>query len=399
MNARMHHVLLATAALLLVGTIGAITPVRQAGADVEIDVSIFYSSLAPHGEWVNVQPYGWAWSPDHVESTWRPYTMGHWAWAEPYGWTWISDEPWGWATYHYGRWTYEDDYGWVWVPGTVWAPAWVAFRYGDPWVGWAPLPPGPSWRVDAGFDVAGVNLQVGIGAFAWSFVATRFFAEPQLHSHVYAAAYNPYLVQHADWSTRYTPVDGGIANLGVDLATIERARGAAIPRRRFRDVNAAPDKGGAREDGDAVVVYRPRLAPKTPTVKPPTVRRRGDDPATPADPDAWAAQRKAALKAHLEAERKALEKDDVTPPPPATPKPGLDADDVAKRRAAALKVLEDERKRLEALIERQRLRREKEKQRPPTPPAGMADGPAGMGDDHGGMGEDEAGMDDGHGMK
>ena len=30
-----------------------------------------------------------------------------------------------------GRWFFDDSYGWVWVPGSEWAPAWVAWRYGD----------------------------------------------------------------------------------------------------------------------------------------------------------------------------------------------------------------------------------------------------------------------------
>src|SRR6185369_4273322 len=31
--------------------------------------------------------------------------------------------------------------GWCWVPGTEWAPSWVDWRYGEGFVGWAPLPP------------------------------------------------------------------------------------------------------------------------------------------------------------------------------------------------------------------------------------------------------------------
>ncbi len=309
----------AAAALLLAGALGAVTspPPATAGDVVvegSLDVSVFYGALAPHGEWVNVAPYGWSWMPDDVAYGWRPYTVGSWAWVEPYGWTWVSDEPWGWATYHYGRWTYADDYGWVWVPGTTWAPAWVAFRHGDPWIGWAPLPPGANWRVDAGMDVGGLNLEVGIGTYAWTFVAAQFFAAPHVHQRAYVAAHNPYFVERTAWSTRYTSVEGGIANLGVELATVERFQGAPVARRRLREA-AVLEEGGGRVDGDAVVVYRPRLAPKASTVKPPARRRTVDGPAATPDVDAWAAKRKAALKAHLEAERKALEADDVTPPP------------------------------------------------------------------------------------
>lgn len=31
--------------------------------------------------------------------------------------------------------------GWVWVPGVEWAPAWVSWRVGGGYIGWAPLPP------------------------------------------------------------------------------------------------------------------------------------------------------------------------------------------------------------------------------------------------------------------
>jgi len=167
--------LLAAAALLAAGTLGAVTTPRPAAADAEVGVSLFYTSLAPYGRWVSIQPYGWSWVPNDVDFAWRPYTVGQWVWVEPYGWTWASDEPWGWATYHYGRWTYVDDYGWAWVPGTTWGPAWVAFRYGDPWIGWAPLAPGANWRFDGSFDVAGLNVEASIGSYAWTFVPVRSF--------------------------------------------------------------------------------------------------------------------------------------------------------------------------------------------------------------------------------
>src|SRR5574337_2168421 len=53
---------------------------------------------------------------------------------EPYG-TWF-DDPFGWATSHYGRWVYANR--WVWVPDTTWGPAWVTWRQGDDYIGWAP---------------------------------------------------------------------------------------------------------------------------------------------------------------------------------------------------------------------------------------------------------------------
>jgi len=71
---------------------------------------------------------------------WRPYCYGYWEWTDC-GWYWVSDEPWAWACYHYGTWVYDSNYGWVWVPDIEWAPAWVYWRSGGGYVGWAPCPP------------------------------------------------------------------------------------------------------------------------------------------------------------------------------------------------------------------------------------------------------------------
>jgi hypothetical protein len=109
----------------------------------------FYDNLAPYGTWVSDPQYGDVWVPD-VDGDFRPYaTEGHWVLTE-YGNTWVSDYPWGWATFHYGRWHYDDYYGWEWIPGYEWAPAWVSWRYGGGYYGWAPLMPGISLSLSFG---------------------------------------------------------------------------------------------------------------------------------------------------------------------------------------------------------------------------------------------------------
>ena len=100
----------------------------------------FYQPLSPYGQWVVAGDYGRVWRPANVDAGWRPYANGHWELTDD-GWYWESDEPWGWATYHYGRWELSAGYGWIWVPQTEWAPAWVEWRQGGGYVGWAPLPP------------------------------------------------------------------------------------------------------------------------------------------------------------------------------------------------------------------------------------------------------------------
>ncbi|MGZ4886752.1 MAG: DUF6600 domain-containing protein, partial [Candidatus Aminicenantales bacterium] len=96
----------------------------------ELDINYCYDYLSPFGSWVNLDPYGYVWTPRQMGYRWRPYADGHWVWTD-YGWTWISDFDWGWMPFHYGRWGWDDDCGWFWVPGTVWGPAWVTWRYSD----------------------------------------------------------------------------------------------------------------------------------------------------------------------------------------------------------------------------------------------------------------------------
>ena len=116
-------------------------PVPSEG-EVEVEsVQDFDEPLQPYGEWIVVANYGRCWRPRHVEADWRPYCDGHWVDTDQ-GWYWESDEPWGWATYHYGRWDFQAGFGWYWIPRTRWAPAWVEWRSGGGYVGWAPLPPG-----------------------------------------------------------------------------------------------------------------------------------------------------------------------------------------------------------------------------------------------------------------
>src|SRR6266550_4873522 len=112
----------------------------SAGIDIHATAD-FYQPLASHGAWVDVRPYGRCWHPAHVEVSWRPYSIGHWEWTDC-GWYWVSAEPWAWSAYHYGSWVYDSTYGWIWIPGTEWAPAWVTWREGGDYIGWAPCGPG-----------------------------------------------------------------------------------------------------------------------------------------------------------------------------------------------------------------------------------------------------------------
>jgi hypothetical protein len=143
----------------------------------------FYNSLASEGTWIQTAQFGDVWQPNVSDPQWAPYTDGHWVYSDA-GWTWASNEPWGWATYHYGRWVNLDGTGWCWVPGYTWAPAWVSWRYGDGYVGWAPLPPDSLIGVDydagddGGFHIGGdCDSYYGIGAGWYSFLPIVYLGD------------------------------------------------------------------------------------------------------------------------------------------------------------------------------------------------------------------------------
>jgi len=101
----------------------------------------FDAALEGYGHWVQHPQLGDVWIPDNVPQDWQPYRIGHWVYTDQWGWYWNSDEDFGWVTYHYGRWYPDRQLGWVWVPSDEWGPAWVNWRQGDNFVGWAPTPP------------------------------------------------------------------------------------------------------------------------------------------------------------------------------------------------------------------------------------------------------------------
>jgi len=128
-------------------------------------VQEFHEPLQPYGTWHVHRRYGRVFSPGAhaISANWRPYTHGHWEYTE-WEWTWVSHDPFGWATDHYGRWSYDAGLGWIWVPGVVWGPAWVTWRDGGGYIGWAPLPPG-----------AYLGGSYGVHDSAWVFVHTGHF--------------------------------------------------------------------------------------------------------------------------------------------------------------------------------------------------------------------------------
>lgn len=206
-------------ALVLAGSLGPGT--FNATAELEVSAAVqinaaadFYQPLAAGGAWVEVGRFGRCWHPAGVSVEWRPYCDGTWVWTDC-GWYWQSDEPWAWACYHYGSWIDDPNCGWVWIPGVEWAPAWVDWRIGAGYIGWAPCSP------------RGVEMNSG----AFVFVDERHFHERHRSSTVIVN--NLTIVNHTrqiTGSRRASRNIGGrrqtvVVNSGPDVNTIERVTG------------------------------------------------------------------------------------------------------------------------------------------------------------------------------
>lgn len=102
------------------------------------EVQSYARTFDQHGNWAQMQPYGYVWYPS-VAPGWRPYYNGYWNVVGRYGWTWIGSDPWAWPTHHFGRWGYSRTGTWFWIPARQWAPAWVHWAISPGYVSWCPL--------------------------------------------------------------------------------------------------------------------------------------------------------------------------------------------------------------------------------------------------------------------
>jgi hypothetical protein len=226
----------------------AFIPATRVAASVDVSVS-FHDSLSPYGDWFEHPRFGLVWAPRDVERGWRPYTDGHWEYTDD-DWTWVSDSDWGWITCHYGRWFLDPDEGWIWIPGNEWAPAWVIWREGEGYVGWAPMPPD--------VDAFNIDVDFNLDPFAFAFVEERYLCEPRVYQHFVPVARNDFYLRLTRGATRYTRRDGRIVNRGIDVSEVERVSHRRIPRVALRDAASPREVRGAQANRGWLPVYRPQ---------------------------------------------------------------------------------------------------------------------------------------------
>lgn len=238
---------------------------REPQAEGGSQTGYFYTALESMGDWLQVEPYGYAWQPREAgDPDWRPYTDGTWVYTDS-GWTWKSNERFGWATYHFGRWTRLRGTGWVWVPGTEWAPAWVSWRHGGDYVGWAPLP--PEAHAGGGFT-ASVDTDYDIGPALYNFLPTRSVGEPTYRGVLVAPAQNVTIINQTVNVTKinYTTVNQTkvVYIGGPTLNQINAVSARPVPQATLQRVTEAPATrpggGAAVLNGNVLQVSAPHIA-------------------------------------------------------------------------------------------------------------------------------------------
>jgi hypothetical protein len=246
----------------------------RAHAQDEVTLDVFYDNLSSQGSWIEVGDYGYCFQPAVAAENpnWRPYTDGYWAYTD-YGWTWVSYEDFGWATYHYGRWTELENYGWVWVPGYEWGPAWVSWRTGGDYVGWAPLPPGPGGVSEARAIDAQADVEFEIGPAYYNFVDIRYIGAPVLRNRILAPAQNVTIINTTVNVTNITYKNATVYNYGPDFDRVNRFSTTPIQRLKIHRENATTLAGPFghnlnRVKGNQLMVVAPRIQ-KAASVAPP----------------------------------------------------------------------------------------------------------------------------------
>jgi hypothetical protein len=250
---------------------------RVMSQDVSID--FFYNNING-GSWIEVGNYGYCWQPDVAvsDSTWRPYADGYWAYTDD-GWTWVSYEDFGWATYHYGRWVRLADYGWVWKPGYEWGPAWVSWRTGGNYIGWAPLPPETEEVYESRPLTGQLDIEFDIGPAYYNFVDVRYIGEPVLRSRLVPYEQNVTYITQTVNVTNITYKNKTVYNYGPDVNVVNQYSSRPIQKLKLErqtnvDVSAAAKAGGlTKVQGNALIVAAPpKLNKPVQTPPPPAVK-------------------------------------------------------------------------------------------------------------------------------
>jgi hypothetical protein len=284
----------------------------------DVSVNFFYNNLNG-GSWIEVGNYGYCWQPDIAvnDPTWRPYADGYWAYTDD-GWTWISYEDFGWATYHYGRWVKLAGYGWIWKPGYEWGPAWVSWRTGGNYIGWAPLPPETEFVYESRPLTGHLDIEFDIGPAYYNFCDVRYIGEPVLRTRLIPYQQNVTYITQTVNVTNITYKNKIVYNYGPDINVVNQYSSRPIQKLKLErqtnvDVSTAAKSGGlTKVQGNALVIAAPtRLNKPAKEIAPPTVKTKV---AQPKIEKGWSEVGDASAQTQLKEKIKTQDLKNVPPP-------------------------------------------------------------------------------------
>jgi hypothetical protein len=160
--------------------------------------------------------------------------------------------------------------GWVWVPGDEWAPAWVSWRKGGDYVGWAPLPPEARFEHGSGIHSWADNYY-DIGPDQYAFVSTRDFGNERIDRSLVPSDRNVTIVDQTTNVTNITYNNTTVVNEGPNFEEIRSHSGRPIERLRLqRQVTADFGSNDPRTvvRGEIVEMPAPVIARAQPVDRP-----------------------------------------------------------------------------------------------------------------------------------
>jgi hypothetical protein len=252
-----------------------------------VDYKEFYDQLAPHGEWIQVNPEDvglkskiasinssgnkdfsisnllgvndayaldanlgmtFVWKPstnlavttslgdaivEQETPGYVPYTNGQWVNTDA-GWYFKAPTPAEETVSHYGRWVNTPTDGWLWIPGRVWAPAWVDWKQNDDYVSWAPLPP------SVYIDNSTINVPE-INEDRYVIVEKRYFVEPTIYKYMYKENRNKVMIKEMTKTDGIMIMNKTIINKGPDVNIIQTVYGRNIELVKIQHVKNSND--------------------------------------------------------------------------------------------------------------------------------------------------------------
>jgi hypothetical protein len=167
-------------------------------------------------------------------------------------------------------------YGWCWVPDTQWGPAWVSWRSGSDYSGWAPLPPGARYVDGQGFyngsTLAGDDYEFGLTPDDYCFVPNDHFCDSRPTGHLVPQVRTAQVYRSTSVvKNSYGVSQGHVLNRGLPTDFVSAATGKKIAVVTVNSATVAPGQPIQRSmvNGNRLTIYKPAVsatAPISPTL-------------------------------------------------------------------------------------------------------------------------------------